>query len=65
MAKHRLPRYGICHGVNLSTFFIPIPIPEISQISTGNEIIDLAIRIGISQGIGFLIARIMGWQNED
>jgi len=67
VGKHRYKRYGICHGVNLSTFFasfvIPFSISEISQISTGNEIIDLGIRVGISHLIGYLIASIMDWHD--
>jgi len=59
MAKHRLKRYGICHGVNLGSIVIPIPIPEIESISTGDVLIDLGIRVGISQGIGFLIGLII------
>jgi len=55
MAKHRVKRYGICHGVNFASFVIPISIPEIELISTGDALVDFGIRVGISQGIGFLI----------
>jgi len=65
MGKHRWKRYGICHGVNLTSFFITIPIPEIEHISTGNEWVDLVIRVGISQGIGYVIASVMDWHNYD
>ncbi|MCH7560153.1 MAG: hypothetical protein IIC67_02085 [Thaumarchaeota archaeon] len=63
MGEHRWKRYGICHGVNLTSFFIPITIPVIDQISTGNELLDLAIRVGISQGVGYIIASIMDWHD--
>ena len=64
MAKYKLPRYGVCHGVNLFQFFI-IPTPIIPEISTGIQYIDLGISVGISQIAGFVFARIVGWHDEE
>jgi len=54
LAKHRKYRYGTCTAGGLFSY---IPIPQIFP----DVIIDTLTRVGISFGIGYVTARVMGW----